>query len=608
MTMERPLLFVLTALLTLFCSAQLAPHTPAPLGRHLVEVNAQWAVQGLLPDDASRPVSFRDEVERIAMHLRLVRERLEQRAPEGLSAAQQAARHQLLEDLGTYADAGVFPRNYVLPYRNPVFIDPHGMACAVGQLMIASGHGDLAHRIDADMELAYVLDMEWPEIGTWASEHGFSANELAWIQPGYPPNLPWTSLGGGTNGEVTCMLPLATGDLLLCGAFTQAGSVSANGVAVWNGTSFSSLGSGLQGQVSSAVEHNGVLYVGGAMLNGPSDLAKWDGTAWTFTSVFEGKYPVINALHVHNGELYAAGSVSGIAGVTEFVQRWDGAQWLPVGVPFDGPVLALASHNGELVAGGAFNALQGPPMPQVRHVAAFGENGWHALGDGVDGTVRDLLDVNGVLYAAGQAFANITPTFGLARITVGAPAWELLLPNLVNYMQPWLGSAEVRSIAAHDGHIYFGGNFFISLDIMVMGTHVGRWDGEDQVVELAAPDQSANSVAVREGRLIMAGGFSTWQPHVATLDLATGLRDDGQRAQMTVFPQPAGTEVFVQVPGTDLTAAALGVLDAAGRRVNAPVTRLGDRVRIDVSGLASGTYHIRLAVGAEACTARFIKP
>jgi hypothetical protein len=77
---------------------------------------------------------------------------------------------------------------------------------------------------------------------------------------------------------------------------------------------------------------------------------------------------------------------------------------------------------------------------------------------------------------------------------------------------------------------------------------------------------------------------------------------------MTVFPQPAGTEVFVQVPGTDLTAAALGVLDAAGRRVNAPVTRLGDRVRIDVSGLASGTYHIRLAVGAEACTARFIKP
>ncbi len=606
--MERPLLILLTGLLTICGHAQLAPGTMAPLSEHLVEVNAQWAVQGLLPADASRSVSFQDEADRIATHLRMVRERLEQRTSEGLSAAQWTARHQLLEELGAYAEAGVFPRNHVLPFRNPVFIDPYGTACAVGQLMIASGHGDLAHRIDTEMELAYLLDMEWPEIGTWAAEHGFSANELAWIQPGYPPNLPWTALGGGTNGEVTTMLKLANGDLLVCGSFTQAGSVAANGVAVWNGTSFTALGGGIQGEVNAAVEFNGALYIGGAMLNGPADLAKWDGASWTFTSVFEGKYPLINALHVHNGELYAAGSISGFAGITEFVQRWDGSQWLPVGVPFDAPVLALASHNGELVAGGAFASLEGPPMPLVRHVAAYGDNGWYQLGDGVNGTVNDLLLVDGVLYAAGQAFVNVAPTFGMARIAAGAQTWEPLMPNLVNYMQPWLGAAEVRGIEAHDGHIYFGGNFFLSTDIMVMGTHIGRWDGVDQVVELAAPEQPVNGVAVREGRLIIGGAFSGWHPYVATLDLATGTRDELPRTQMTVFPQPASTEVFVQVQGTDLTNAAFGVLDAAGRHMNVPMVRLGDRVRLDVSGLASGTYHLRVAAGERAWTARFIKP
>ena len=163
---------------------------------------------------------------------------------------------------------------------------------------------------------------------------------------------------------------------------------------------------------------------------------------------------------------------------------------------------------------------------------------------GVLHQIRDdhVLGLAADLASKYWAFANIAPTFGLARMTVGAPAWELLLPNLVNYMQPWLGTAEVRSIAAHDGHIYFGGNFFISSDIMVMGTHVGRWDGVDQVVELAAPDQPTTSVVVREGRLIIGGAFSVWRPYAATLDLSTGTREEMHLAPMTVFPQPASTD------------------------------------------------------------------
>src|SRR5690606_13589481 len=167
--------------------------------------NAQWERISPATAALSVPVHFQSEADRIATHLHLVAEQLRTRAPEGLSSVAMAHRSALLNDLVTYADRGLFPQNHVLPYRNPVFIDPHGTACAVGQLMIESGHGDLAETIDREQELGYVEELlRSPTLGgpiaTWAGEHGFTGDELAWIQPGYYPSTAWAAMGGGTNG------------------------------------------------------------------------------------------------------------------------------------------------------------------------------------------------------------------------------------------------------------------------------------------------------------------------------------------------------------------------------------------------------------------------
>jgi len=350
--MKHSLTLIAAAGLLLPAHAQMSPRAAAPLIDHMREVNAQWDTQQPLLIDGARTVQFNSEAERIAMHLNLVRAQLMARTPEGLSAAQLSERTDLLNDLGSYAKRGLFPQNHVLPFRNPVFIDPHHTACAVGQLMIESGHRDLAERIDAEMELAYVHDMHRTDVDRWAQEHGFTEDELAWIQPGYSPSIPWNTLGNGTDGPVTTLLELGNGDLLLAGTFTNAGGIPVQNVALWNGAYYIPLGNGIVGLAECATEFNGTLYLGGSFQNDLMDLALWNGSTWSYENVFQGMNPRTHALHLFNGALHAAGEASGFAGTDDAVKRLVNGYWEQVGSTFDATVSALATHDGRLVAAG----------------------------------------------------------------------------------------------------------------------------------------------------------------------------------------------------------------------------------------------------------------
>lgn len=606
-----------TTLLLSVCStlvfATLPPNTTATLADHLREVNGQWRVQDPQPIDAQDLASFRVDAERIAKHLHMVSDRLSHRSGEGFSAQQSRARLDLLGRLHTYADGGTFPQNHVLPYRNPVFIDPHGTACAVGWLMIESGRRDLAERISAEMNLAYVLDMPasplWPEIAAWADEHGFTAEELAWIQPAYQPPFDWIPMGGGTNGTVTVARRLNNGDVFLAGEFTDAGGTAVSRAAIWNGTSYVPMGAGLQGQVNCAVEFGGELYVGGALLNGWSDLAKWDGSYWSFSTVFDGKYPYISALHEHEGELYAAGAMSGFAGTTEFVQKFNGTNWQPIGSAFNAPVLALASHNGTLIAGGAFTTIVTPSLPPpVLHVAELEGNEWGQLADGLDATVRTLLDFNGTLYAGGELYANVAPTFGLARIEAGAPQWEPLLPNHDSYMASGNGPTYISSLVARaNDEIYFGGSFNIAQLVGTYGNNLARFFGTpDAVAAMIIVDEAVNAVTIADDQLIAGGAFMSAFPYVVSLDLTTGV-DGPAQAAFTLSPNPAADIVRIFSADGAAISGKIAITDASGRAVAAPVQRGTGSVTVDVHELPAGAYQVTVGDGNVIGTQRLVK-
>lgn len=613
--MKNILTLSLSLSLALAAQAQLAPWTEAPLYRHMLEVNAQWAKADPALASRTEHVHFTNEAERIAHHLHLVSDHLRSHAPEGLSADAATRRAALLDDLDRYADRGLFPQNQVLPFRNPIFIDHHGTACAVGRLMIESGHRDLAESISRDMNLAYVHDMKRADVLHWAAQEGFTEDELAWVQPGYPPTVTWTPLAGGTNGTVKAMLNLPDQSLLVAGEFTEAGGVAAQNVAIFQNGGFVALGAGVQGTITCAATNSDGIYLGGYNLNGINDLAHWDGTQWDFTTVFQGKMPLIFALQVLNDTLYAAGETMGFVGADEYVMRKDGPAWQTVPGIFNAPIRCLGTHQGKLVAGGDFTSVQEGPVTTAMHVATLDAGGWEQTGDGLNGQVFTLLDVQAMLYAGGAMYANASPVFGLARISPGAPAWEQLMPNLGDYVPIFPGTTQVRALLADGDQVYMAGDFHLNL-FTLTGTHLARFLGTADVFEpLAYFNAPVNALAsdpfISDAHGLYAGGEFTQNigdtvPYLAEALLNTAVQEAEGNTSMSLWPNPATDQLTITFADGASRNATVEVLDAQGRRVLTQ-TLPGRSGTLDIRTLATGTYTVR-PVGHDDARARtFVK-
>lgn len=187
----------------------------------------------------------------------------------------------------------------------------------------------------------------------------------------------WSALGTGTNAEVYALAMFDDGGgagpaLYAGGNFNSAGDQPANRIAKWNGSSWSPLGSGLDGSVRALTvfDDGGAagrsLYVGGAfnVAGGvpAKGIARWNGSSWS--ALGAGLQSQVRALTSYddgsgNGpELYAGGFFT-LSGATEVsrVAKWNGASWsglgAGVGTGFDVVVRALAPFDDGLGGGSA---------------------------------------------------------------------------------------------------------------------------------------------------------------------------------------------------------------------------------------------------------------
>lgn len=192
----------------------------------------------------------------------------------------------------------------------------------------------------------------------------------------------WSALGA----ELTFPAPNAGPEAVACdniGNVYAAGtglSIGATtlGIAKWNGTNWSSLGSATSRGISAlAVDPMGNLYAGGLFTNmgdvAAMDVAKWDGSNWSALGPGLG---IVQCLVCDDvGNLYAGQQTSPNS---DFIAKWDGAQWSGLGFGQNG-VFALACDDlGNLYAGGVFAA---------NNVAQWNGTTWSALGSGTSGGV-----------------------------------------------------------------------------------------------------------------------------------------------------------------------------------------------------------------------------
>jgi hypothetical protein len=282
-----------------------------------------------------------------------------------------------------------------------------------------------------------------------------------------------------------------------------------------------------------------------------------------------------------------------------------------IGQQFNGPVHALESLNGQLVCAGAFTGQFASQDTTLLHVALLNGNTWEQLADGLNGTVYDMLLDGDHLYAAGNCVGEIALYFGMARITSGASSWEQMMPNIGWYLNSPLDAlVSIYALEAHNGRIYFGGDFGINT-LMSYGFGLGYIDGTPDAVGVYGNFNSAvkdldligSSTLVAGGDFVSNGGLSV--PYVASLDLATALpsqpsTDGGIR----VWPVPAVDRITVSLPEGPV--AAISVVDAAGREVRA-LGAVKTSITINVADLPAGAYTLRALRGGSTYAVPFLK-
>ena len=136
------------------------------------------------------------------------------------------------------------------------------------------------------------------------------------------------------------------GRLIACGEFDRVGSASIQGVMEWDGSNWGPLDTGLSGSIPGAppvlfphqmMVHDGELYVvgnfrsaGGVEVNG---IAKWDGTSWT--NLGAGFNNTVYSITVFNGEIIVGGSFTESNGTPlNRIAKWDGTNWLALDFGF----------------------------------------------------------------------------------------------------------------------------------------------------------------------------------------------------------------------------------------------------------------------------------
>lgn len=135
--------------------------------------------------DLVRQTPELDDKTRIPLHFNFLLKKFRAKNLNSLSFELRAAREMNLKHLEEYRDQGRFPINGHVAWRQPVFIDNDGTHCAVGYLVMASGHPQAAKAISKRENLAYLKDIKSPELDLWIAASGLSREECAMIQPSY---------------------------------------------------------------------------------------------------------------------------------------------------------------------------------------------------------------------------------------------------------------------------------------------------------------------------------------------------------------------------------------------------------------------------------------
>lgn len=424
-------------------------------------------------------------------------------------------------------------------------------------------------------------------------------------------------LGGGVGLQgVIRMVPTEqdTG-LILAGAFAYANGIQVSpGILQWHNGVLRSIGCGVGWDCVAYINHGGIPPTFG--------LAEWEGSIyiggeWTFT---------------RDGETF------------NYIMRWNGEQWLPLGQGLDSKVTSIRVIDDQLIVTGWFqyadtvlaNGLarwdgerwhRVVDVPQfspgdnnfVNDVAKFqgqwhiggllmgmgdlarwnGES-WVRVGNGFTGpfsSVQKLHIHDDRLYVSGTFSA--CPPYGVpTNPGSGIVAWDGENWDDLGGGTCGAGVPDVMGTTWWNGNLYVSGRF--NRIGGVPAGQVAKWNGQQWCAMLPPGFFSGggpNALVVYNDSLYVGGAFTEdgpppmscfakWVGGDQTFGCGTyvGVEEDANPTHWVIYPNPTRHDVQVGEPPTGT--ASFSVVDVLGRTI------LQSQIRptLDLSALAPGTY------------------
>jgi N-acetylneuraminic acid mutarotase len=452
----------------------------------------------------------------------------------------------------------------------------------------------------------------------------------------------WSSLGtGSSNGVLGGVLALAVvgNEVYVGGEFTQAGGVSANNVARFNTqtNTWSTLGTGSQNGVNGfvtalAVSGNEVV-VGGAFTEAggvsANRVARFNTQTNTWSTLGTGSQNGVNdvvyALAVVGNEVVVGGDFTSAGGVSaNRVARFNTQTntWSTLGTGSQNGVLgfvtALAVVGNEVVVGGFFTSAGGV---SANSVARFNTqtNTWSTLGtgssNGVLGAVAALAVVgNEVFVGGGFTQAGGVSANSVARFNTQTNTWSTLGTGSSNGVS---GDSlpSVNALAVVGNEVYVGGTFTSAGGVRAnrvarFNTQTNTWStlgtGSQNGVNgfVTALAVSGNEVVVG-GAFTEAGGVraicvARWNSGTSRVEQLSPTAPKTFLLEQN-YPNPFNPSTTIRYQLPVASEVKLEVYDVLGKKV---ATLVSERQAAgyyqyvwNANGLTSGVYFYRLQAG-----------